>query len=567
MRYGTYVTVLAATAVGLISMLPLSRLFRRQTIGAMLSRRNLLLVLLPLGTFALGLTMQKYRYFPYHQITVLAQMVTNNLRSAYATPDKLLSRQYSRDSGGTPLDRDLDTALLPLKVKGIRLSEYYQVPKTGGAITAMGNAVIVLDRLGNIYSYQSGAGVHKLPFPALPNNIADYAIRVEAKIDERYFRAHDIKYSSPLHALAVSHEYFDKEHEKTRLAVSMIGVDEAALRPIGTWKTIYWSDWEPAEPNESGGGALAFGGSEKLYLTVGDYLSRGLAQDPASSFGKVDEINTSTLQVRHLTVGHRNPQGLAVMKTGTLMSTEHGPAGGDELNQIAEGSNYGWPNVTLGTDYGTYGWHDNKNVGRHGGYQAPMFAWVPSIGVSNLIQVEGFHARWDDDLLVASLKAESLFRLRLDGSRVLYSEPIYVGQRIRDIAQLPDGAIVLWTDDTQLLFVSVDRDRLNANTRSASLHDALRYQCMYCHHFGPTNPTDFAPSLSHLFNRKIASDNFRYTAALRGKDGVWTEQRLREFLAGPGKFASGTSMPPLNLDPDAIDEIIRDLGTVDDVAN
>jgi aldose sugar dehydrogenase len=134
-------------------------------------------------------------------------------------------------------------------------------------------------------------------------------------------------------------------------------------------------------------------------------------QDPASSFGKIFEIDLDTENSRVVSLGHRNPQGLTVTSRGALFSTEHGPKGGDELNLITEGSNYGWPNVSLGTEYKGYDLENHAPVGEHTGYQAPVFAWVPSIGPSNLIEVRGFDRRWDGDLLVASLKANSLFRL------------------------------------------------------------------------------------------------------------------------------------------------------------
>ena len=76
----------------------------------------------------------------------------------------------------------------------------------------------------------------------------------------------------------------------------------------------------------------------------------------------------------------------------------------------------------------------------------------------------------------------------------MYSEPIWIGQRVRDIAQLQDGTIVLWTDDTELQFISVDWQKLEQNKRNPNAAgDALVGGCMYCHHFGPTNETDFAP--------------------------------------------------------------------------
>jgi cytochrome c2 len=511
--------------------------------------------------FVLGVTMHKYLYlyFPYPQLSSLAKTAARSVRSVYVNPKEVLSRQYSHDADKSTLEKDIDTALLPLKVKGIRLSDNYPVPKNAGGITTIGDVVIVLDRLANIYSYRPDAGhVEKLPFPALPNNINDYLLTPGAHIDTNTFRAYNIKFLTFAKLLAVSHEYFDKQYNGTRLAVSVIGFDVDSMRPIGDWRTIFLSDIEPGGSNTVSGAKIATDGSDKIYLTVGDYngeVDRAVAQDPNSTLGKIVEISISTQKVRIFSIGHRNPQGLVWTITGELLSTEHGLAGGDELNLITEGSNYGWPNVTLGTDYGTYGWKDDALVGKHIGFKPPLFAWVPSIGPSNLIQVEGFHRRWDGDLLIASLKALSLFRLRLEGSRILYSEPIFIGQRIRDIAQLKNGTIVLWTDDTQLQFISVDVDKLATKRRYPE--DILAQECMYCHHFGPTNVSDFAPSLSNVLGRKIASDNFRYSAALRNKEGVWTEKTLSEFLSDPQKFASGTSMRPWPLHQEDINEIIQ----------
>ncbi|AMN45160.1 PQQ-dependent sugar dehydrogenase [Rhodoplanes sp. Z2-YC6860] len=83
------------------------------------------------------------------------------------------------------------------------------------------------------------------------------------------------------------------------------------------------------------------------------------------------------------------------------------------------------------------------------------------------MEVENFDPAWDGDLLVTSLKAQSIYRLRRDGSgRIVYSEPIALGHRLRDIAALPDGTMVLWTDDARLLFLNVDRAAFAANRRA-----------------------------------------------------------------------------------------------------
>jgi len=517
--------------------------------------------------FLLGAAFHKYRFFPYEWM----KTAVADVKHQYVYPDKMLrraaaperlSRQYSHDLNKVAQDRSIDTALLPLKFEGIRISERYQAPKVGGGITAIGNTVIVLDRLGNIYSYEASTdNLRKLPISELPNNIADYLAQPGAVVDEKRFRAYSIRYLDFAKILVVSHEYFDNQYNKSRLAVSVIGIDEKSLQATGTWKTIFLGELEPDGPNEQGGGHLAARGPDKIYLSVGDYGSDGMvSQDVNSKMGKILEINLNTGEAKMVSLGHRNPEGLIMTPSGTLLSTEHGPSGGDELNLIVAGTNYGWPFATLGTDYNSYGWRETKLVGKHDGYQAPIFAWVPSVAVSSLLQIQGFDRRWDGDLLIGSLKGQSLFRLRFDGGRVLYSEPIWIGQRIRDIAQLQDGRIVLWTDDTQLQFISVDQQRLELNKRNPmSTSSTLVVSCMYCHHFGPTNLTDFAPSLTDVLGRKIASDNFRYSAALRTKDGVWTEKSLRDFISDPNEFATGTGMPNLHLSQDELDTVLQDL--------
>ena len=531
-------------------------------------RRALLYCLIGLATFVVGVTIQKYKYFPYYQFDNLAKIA---IRRSYQSPDVVLSRQYIRDTDKVDADKRIDTVLLPLKVKTIRLSEQFPAPKVGGSITTVGDTIIVMDRLGNIYSCKSDhSGFEKLSFPPLPNNVVEYLHYPDTRLDTKMFRAYNIIYVKSAKLFAVSHEFFDTQAHKTRTALSTIEVEPESLRPVGQWKTIFYGDLEPDWSTDISGNKLTTDASGTVYMSVGNYeidnypWQKPIIQDPNSRFGKIFAINPLTGDFRKISTGHRNPQGLLLTKDGRFFSTEQGPAGGDELNLIEEGSNYGWPNVTLGVDYGSYGWpyEGQDQVGRHaGGYKAPIFAWNPTIAVSNLIQVEGFNPRWDGDLLIGSLKAQTLFHIRLEeGPRVLYSEPIWIGQRIRDILQLKDGTIVLWTDDTQLEFISPDREKLDANRRVvASVGDTTVAACMYCHHFGPTSVSDPAPSLSNLLGRKIGSDNYRYSAALRNKEGVWTKERLSEFLSNTSAFASGTSMPTPPLTKDQIHEIVDTL--------
>lgn len=81
-----------------------------------------------------------------------------------------------------------------------------------------------------------------------------------------------------------------------------------------------------------------------------------MSEDPNTTFGKIIQIDLTTGQSHQFTKGHRNQEGLTFLKSGELLSTEHGPRSGDELNVITEGSDYGWPNATLGTEYNSYDW-------------------------------------------------------------------------------------------------------------------------------------------------------------------------------------------------------------------
>ena len=251
------------------------------------------------------------------------------------------------------------------------------------------------------------------------------------------------------------------------MGVSLIEFDPVTLKTLGTWRTIFKGEFEPIGPNVAGGGRMAADTSGNIYLTIGVIQINGtdVAQSDAKLLGKIIKIDTAKGTWTTISKGHRNPQGLVITANGEIWSTEHGPAGGDELNRIVAGANYGWPRVTLGTEYGRYSWEFTGPVGRHDGYEAPVFAWLPSIAASNLIEIKDFDPRWNGDFLVSSLKAQSLYRLRLDKGHVMYVESLWIGQRIRDITQLVDGTIALWTHDSQVLFLTVDSERLASDRR------------------------------------------------------------------------------------------------------
>jgi aldose sugar dehydrogenase len=521
-------------------------------------------------SFALGVAFHKY--LGVSGILTFVRSPAAYLRGRSTGWESFPALEYTQDKGGMSLRRQAETVLLPIIIDGKRLSNSYPVPKAGGAITAVKTSIIILDRLGGLYRYDMKTGSFAKPqAPPLPNNLEAYLQHRKSSINlaspnaQLEFRAYSIAFLPDRSELAVAYDKFDAALGKLRTIVSVIPIDATTFAATGVWRQVFASDPYPPGTAASGGGRMAYRGDGKLYLSLGDHYTTEpqVSQDPGSAFGKIVALDIEAGKRRIVTTGLRNPQGLTLLKNGQLLGTDQGPRGGDTLNVITEGSNYGWPEVTLGTmyeNYGNYVEESESHVGRIFGYTAPLFAWLPDVAVSQLIEIHKFNVRWDGDLLVSSLKAASLYRIRLESGRVLYSEPIWVGQRIRDIAQAADGTIVLWTDDTQLLLIKVDTGQLAINRPlPAVVDDAMLIKCMVCHHFGPTNPADPAPSLTHLLNRRIASDAFRYSPGLRTKQGNWTKTRLAEFLSDPAKFADGTDMPNLGLNAETIRDIVDTL--------
>jgi hypothetical protein len=148
-------------------------------------------------------------------------------------------------------------------------------------------------------------------------------------------------------------------------------------------------------------------------------------------------INIKTKKSRPISAGHRNPQGILVNEKNIILETEHGPKGGDEVNKIIEGENYGWPTSSYGAKYGPR--EDKlKYKKNHSMYnfKEPLYAFVPSIGISQIIKVpESFSKKWDRSYLITSLRSLSIYRVIFDEkySRIITMEKIRVGKRIRDI--------------------------------------------------------------------------------------------------------------------------------------
>ena len=220
-----------------------------------------------------------------------------------------------------------------------------------------------------------------------------------------------------------------------------------------------------AEPSLRGGKhfgcRLVFDVNGNLYATLGDRGIRALAQALSSHPGSVIRIDLSgdaladnpfvhreDAQPEIFTYGNRNPQGLAWQpQTGVLWMHEHGPRGGDELNQVIAGTNYGWPVISYGKEY----W-SRKAVGEGThkiGMAQPVHYWVPSIAPSGMAFYSGSRfPQWQGNLFIGSLKFGELVRLEINANQVIHEERLLNGDfgRIRDVRLGPDELIYLLTD-------------------------------------------------------------------------------------------------------------------------
>jgi glucose/arabinose dehydrogenase len=147
--------------------------------------------------------------------------------------------------------------------------------------------------------------------------------------------------------------------------------------------------------------------------------------------------------------GHRNIQAAAINPvTGVLWEIEHGPRGGDELNIVEQGKNYGWPVVSFGINYSGTPVGSGESSGP--GFEPPIYQWTPVIAPSGMTFYEGDRfPDWKGDLFVGGLRSTALVRLELDGNSVAHEERILddAGLRIRDVVEGPDGALYLLTDE------------------------------------------------------------------------------------------------------------------------
>lgn len=321
----------------------------------------------------------------------------------------------------------------------------------------------------------------------------------------------------------------------------------------GRWSDVFQS--EPCLPMRTtgraieghmAGGRMALGSDGLVYVTVGnlgfsdDGSATALSQDPQTDYGKILAIDPGTPTVAVISQGHRNAQGIAFDAMGRLWSTEHAQRGGDELNLILPGGDYGYPQNSLGTAYDLAPVPGSQGFGRHDQFEPPRFAWLPSIAPSSLSLVSDFDGAWDGDLLMGTLRGRSLVRLRIEEDRVLYSERIELGVRVR-YAMVLGGYILIWSDNSTLIWLAPAPLHDGAERRLTAALDAVADPtdrewlsgalsgCLECHGLTDLDGGQ-TPPLAAL-NGRAASDG-----------EPWNAERLGRFIVDPAGVIPTTRM-------------------------
>lgn len=507
--------------------------------------KSVIVMLCIIGTLASIAISYHFNFFYYGQLNLLAYRYFPAL---YDTEDDF---HHSPLLGCEAIDReDIHTHFFHIEVTTQHLDDKHKNER-GGGITSRNNELLVLTSSGDLY-----LATDKDITPTrilLPDN--GHAAFERAR-QENGYRAPDSPFRFD-HILAMEtgllvsfSEWHDTMDCYTR-TVAYLPLD-AAIASISSvsaaptdWQILFRSN--PCLPAENegqpirppmGGGRMAAYSATSFLLTVGDYTADNIfpagsnPQSPDNDYGKILLIDVETAAVEIFSIGHRNPQGIVVANNGDIWSVEHGPRGGDELNQIVRGNNYGWPRATLGTTYTAMPVRMAGQYGRHDDHTPPTYAWIPSRAVSNIIQIDGFDPTWDGDFLVATLAMQRLYRLRIKNQRVLFSEPLCIGQPARYVHQHTNGQIFVLADQGTL-YTLTQPIKPEAN-QYAEAFKTLN-QCIECH--STEGGTGTAPSIFSLATHL-------------------SEEHIRSYVSDPQAMNPQSQMPGIALSENQMNEVM-----------
>lgn len=295
------------------------------------------------------------------------------------------------------------------------------------------NDVIIVDYIGNIYFFKKDRLLSKQKKLKLQKIITN--LKVDKVLDVFVYKDE----------LFISYAV-GRENDCYNWNISRTALTKNKLNFVNFYSSNECTDQNFYQPN--GGRIQKYTHENKngILITIGDNTSTNKDTEEDSIVGKILFLPFDGSEIIKFSSGHRNQQGLWV-ENDIILSTEHGPRGGDEINRITFNSNYGWPHASYGEPYGPKS-SEPKYFKDHmsNGFTEPAFVFLKAIGISEIIKLpNNFSIFWKDNFILSSLWGHSIFRLKFDKkyNKVIFSEKIYIGQRIRDIMYIKDKKLII----------------------------------------------------------------------------------------------------------------------------
>jgi cytochrome c2 len=492
-----------------------------------------------------GFLIGKYNIFPY------------SLMTYFKKPFMVLAEKSNNE------DKLITSSHVNFKLTEVNKFNSLNLIPEGGGLTTFKNEIIGVDSEGNFFKINQKNELELLNHITIKTN-KESAIKVFKELNIktskrilRHFRVLDLVGLNE-NKLLISYQFFDENSQSKYFKIDVLNFD-SSIYDIPQMKNIYKSKFKiqiskelqgPFYSNRNGGRIERIN-DDFIFFSLGDnqfdelYHNETSSQNLNSDFGKILKINIKTQEYEIYAKGLRNPQGLCLTNDNNLLTVGHGPQGGDELNVIKENGNYGWPYVTYGVDYGKNNWPLQQKIGRHEEYDKPIHVWLPSIAPSSMIESNYFVREWEGDFIITTLKEQSLYRIRIHNEKVIFSEKIYIGQRMRDLL-IHKGKLFIWTDSSNILILEKDefyKDTKNTQKNISSNLKNLIKKCIVCHQ--PNNrKSDNLPSLYEILDYPIASSGYKnYSNSLKRKNNlIWNKKLLDKYLLDPNLFSEDQSV-------------------------
>lgn len=284
-------------------------------------------------------------------------------------------------------------------------------------------------------------------------------IRANERINDSRFAVTDIAILDEVgekKSLLISFPTYNKRNSCVNLVMyrySLVLNEKPSLTRGKQW--FRSSPCVPVSAVQHAAGRIEIIDKTSAYLTTGDLGFRKINDRQArGTLGSIYKVTGN--RVEQISQGHRNPQGVLLIGKDLYIS-EHGPRGGDELNLVVKGRDYGWPFVTYGEPYGAGDYVRPTNTGTHEGFTKPLYYWVPSVAPTELIQLPSYSdwGMWAGGIVMGTLRENSLVFIELNSVNTVGEVfTVNVGERIRDLEVDRQGTILATTDSGELLVIS-----------------------------------------------------------------------------------------------------------------